>query len=32
VRPYYTVWSLVDIGMGIGVIYALSAYGGRESV
>jgi hypothetical protein len=30
--PYYPVWSLVYIGMGIGVIYALSVYGGREAV
>jgi len=29
--PYYPVWSLVYIGMGIGVIYALSVYGGREA-
>jgi len=29
--PYYPVWSLVYIAMGIGVIYALSVYGGREA-
>jgi hypothetical protein len=28
--PYYPVWSLVYIGLAIGVIYALSVYGGRE--
>ncbi len=28
--PYYPVWSLVYIGIGILVIYALVAYGGRE--
>jgi hypothetical protein len=30
--PYYPVWSLVYIGLGIGVIYALTVYGGREAV
>ena len=30
--PYYPVWSLVYIGLGIGVIYGLSMYGGREPV
>jgi hypothetical protein len=30
--PYYPVWSLVYIGMGVGVIYALSVYGGREAL
>ena len=30
--PYYPVWSLVYIGVGIFVIYALAAYGSRESV
>jgi hypothetical protein len=30
--PYYPVWSLVYIAMGIGVIYALTVYGGREAL
>jgi len=30
--PYYPVWSLVYIGMGVGVIYGLSVYGGREAL
>jgi hypothetical protein len=30
--PYYPIWSLAYITIGILVIYALSAYGGRESV
>jgi hypothetical protein len=30
--PYYPVWSLVYIAIGIFVIYALAAYGSRESV
>jgi len=30
--PYYPVWSLVYIGMGVGVIYALTVYGGREAL
>lgn len=30
--PYYPVWSLVYIAMGVGVIYGLSMYGGREPV
>ena len=30
--PYYPVWSLVYIAMGVGVIYALSVYGGREAL
>ncbi len=29
--PYYPVWSLVYIGMGVLVIYALVAYGNREA-
>jgi len=29
---YYPVWSLVYIGLGIGVIYGLTVYGGREPV
>ena len=28
--PYYPVWSLVYIAMGVGVIYGLSMYGGPE--
>jgi hypothetical protein len=30
--PYYPVWSLVYIGLGITVIYALVAHGGRSEV
>ncbi len=30
--PYYPVWSLVYIGMGILVVYALVAHGSREEV
>ena len=30
--PYYPIWSLVYIGIGILVIYALVMEGGRESV
>jgi hypothetical protein len=30
--PYYPVWSLVYIGMGVFVVYGLAAYGGVESV
>ncbi len=30
--PYYPVWSLVYIGLGVGVIYGLSVYGGNEQV
>jgi hypothetical protein len=30
--PYYPVWSLVYVGMGVFVVYGLAAYGGRESV
>jgi hypothetical protein len=29
--PYYPVWSLVYIGVGVFVIYGLAAYGGREA-
>lgn len=29
--PYYPVWSLVYIGIGVLVIYVLVAYGSRES-
>ena len=28
--PYYPVWSLVYIGLAVGVIYGLSMYGGSE--
>lgn len=28
--PYYPVWSLVYVGIGSGIIYALVAHGGRE--
>jgi hypothetical protein len=30
--PYYPIWSLTYIGIGILVIYAMAAYGGREAV
>jgi hypothetical protein len=30
--PYYPVWSLMYIGIGVLVIYALAIYGGREAV
>jgi hypothetical protein len=30
--PYYPVWSLAYIGLGVFVIYALAAYGSREPV
>jgi hypothetical protein len=30
--PYYPVWSLVYIAIGIFVVYGLAAYGSRESV
>ena len=29
--PYYPIWSLTYVGLGVAVIYALVAYGGRES-
>ena len=29
--PYYPIWSLTYIAIGIGVVFALAAYGGRES-
>jgi hypothetical protein len=29
--PYYPIWSLTYIGLGIAVIYALVAYGGRTA-
>lgn len=28
--PYYPVWSIVYIGIGVGVLYGLSVYGGRD--
>jgi len=28
--PYYPIWSMTYIGVGILVIYGLAAYGGRE--
>jgi hypothetical protein len=30
--PYYPIWALVYIAIGIMVIYGLTAYGSRESV
>jgi hypothetical protein len=30
--PYYPIWSLTYIGIGVAVIYALVAYGGREEL
>jgi hypothetical protein len=30
--PYYPIWSLTYIAIGILIIYALAAYGGREVV
>jgi hypothetical protein len=30
--PYYPIWSLTYIGIGILVIYGLAAYGGRDAV
>ena len=30
--PYYPIWSLAYITIGILVIYALAAYGGREAL
>ena len=29
--PYYPIWSLTYIAIGIGVVFALAAYGGRDS-
>ena len=28
--PYYPVWSITYIAIGVGVVYALAAYGGPE--
>jgi hypothetical protein len=30
--PYYPIWSLAYIGIGVLVIYALAAYGGHKAV
>jgi hypothetical protein len=30
--PYYPIWSLTYIGIGMLVIYGLAAYGGRDAV
>ncbi len=30
--PYYPIWSLAYIGLGVFVIYALAVYGSREPV
>jgi len=30
--PYYPIWSLTYIGLGVLVIYALAQYGGKEQV
>ena len=30
--PYYPVWSLTYVGLGVVVIYALTRYGGREAI
>ena len=29
--PYYPIWSLTYVAIGIGVVFALAAYGGRDS-
>ena len=29
--PYYPIWSLTYVVIGVGVVYALAAYGGRDS-
>ena len=29
--PYYPIWSLTYIAIGIGVVFALAAYGGRDA-
>ena len=29
--PYYPIWSLTYIAIGVAVVYALAAYGGRDS-
>ncbi len=30
--PYYPIWSLVYVALGVLVVYALAAYGGRDAV
>jgi hypothetical protein len=30
--PYYPIWSLTYIGIGVFVIYALAVYGGRKAM
>ena len=30
--PYYPIWSLTYIAIGVFVIYALAAHGGRDEV
>ena len=30
--PYYPIWSLTYIGIGVLVIWALAVYGGREAI
>lgn len=30
--PYYPIWSLTYIGIGVFVVYGLAAYGSREAV
>jgi hypothetical protein len=30
--PYYPIWSLTYIGIGVFVVYALAVYGGRQSI
>ena len=30
--PYYPIWSLMYIGIGVLVIYAMAVYGGRDAV
>jgi len=29
--PYYPIWSLTYVGLGVAVVYALAAHGGKES-
>ena len=29
--PYYPIWSLTYVVIGVGVVYALATYGGRDS-
>ena len=30
--PYYPIWSLTYIGIGVFVVYACAAYGGRKAI